>query len=63
MVDDEGQAKPTYLSGRKVARIKSGILKTSLWATSHPTFGLPKRKLRLAAAPDAARREGAHVTS
>ncbi|MFI7452708.1 NAD(P)/FAD-dependent oxidoreductase [Nonomuraea sp. NPDC049714] len=65
MVDDEGQAKPTYMGGRKVARIKSGILKTSLWATSHPTFGLPKRKLRLAAGcldvPDAARREGARV--
>ncbi|MGN9786814.1 NAD(P)/FAD-dependent oxidoreductase [Nonomuraea sp. ZG12] len=61
MVDDEGQAKPKYMGGRKVARIKSGILKTSLWATSHPTFGLPKRKLRLAAAPDAARREGARV--
>ena len=55
MVDDEGQAKPKYMGGRKAARIKSGILKTSLWATSHPTFGLPKRKLRLAAARDAAR--------
>ncbi|GGP03873.1 FAD-dependent oxidoreductase [Nonomuraea glycinis] len=54
MVDDEGQAKPTYMGGRKAAWIKSGILKTSLWATSHPTFGLPKRKLRLAAARDAA---------
>ncbi|MET7999753.1 NAD(P)/FAD-dependent oxidoreductase [Nonomuraea glycinis] len=54
MVDDEGQAKPKYMGGRKAARIKSGILKTSLWATSHPTFGLPKRKLRLAAARDAA---------
>jgi hypothetical protein len=40
------------VGGRKAARIKSGILKASLWANSHPTFGLPKRKRRLAAAPD-----------
>lgn len=53
MVDDETQAKPKYVGGRKAARIKAGILTMSLWATSHPTFGLPKRKHRLAAAPDA----------
>ncbi|MCX4538871.1 FAD-dependent oxidoreductase (plasmid) [Streptomyces sp. NBC_00841] len=53
MVDDEGQAKPKYMGGRKPARIKAGILKMSLWAASHPTFGMPKRKHRLAAAPDA----------
>ncbi|WP_086831919.1 NAD(P)/FAD-dependent oxidoreductase [Streptomyces sp. NRRL B-24572] len=50
MVDDEGLAKPKYVGGRKAARIKAGILKMSLWANSHPTFGLPKRKHRLAAA-------------
>ncbi|MET9249296.1 FAD-dependent oxidoreductase [Nonomuraea sp. NPDC003709] len=60
-VDDEGQAKPKYKGGRKPARIKAGILKMALWATSHPTYGMPKRKHRLAAAPDAARREGARV--
>ncbi|MEU5323465.1 FAD-dependent oxidoreductase [Streptomyces sp. NPDC021056] len=53
MVDGEGQAKPKYLSGRTAARIKSGIVRMSLWATSHPTFGLPKRTRRLAAAQDA----------
>ncbi|MCA2222343.1 hypothetical protein [Nonomuraea aurantiaca] len=53
MVDDEAQAKPKYVGGRKAARIKSGILQISLWGISHPTFGLPKRKRRLAAAPDA----------
>ncbi|GAB3959834.1 FAD-dependent oxidoreductase [Actinoallomurus acanthiterrae] len=53
MVDDEGRAKPKYVGGRKAGRIKAGIVKMSLWATSHPTFGLPKRKHRLAAAPDA----------
>jgi NADH dehydrogenase FAD-containing subunit len=53
MVDDEAQAKPKYVGGRKAARIKAGILKISLWSISHPTFGLPKRKLRRAAASDA----------
>ncbi|MGW4961687.1 NAD(P)/FAD-dependent oxidoreductase [Nonomuraea sp. NPDC004186] len=60
-VNDEGQAKPKYQGGRKPARIKAGILKVALWATSHPTYGMPTRKHRLAAAPDAARREGARV--
>ncbi|MFI9769727.1 NAD(P)/FAD-dependent oxidoreductase [Streptomyces sp. NPDC052415] len=54
MVDDEGRAKPTYMRGRKAARIKSAILNGSLWATSHPTFYLPKRKRRLVATPTAA---------
>ncbi|MFF0327931.1 NAD(P)/FAD-dependent oxidoreductase [Nonomuraea angiospora] len=62
-VDDEGQAKPKYKGGRKPARIKAGILKMALWATSHPTYGMPKRKHRLAAAPDASRREGARVVA
>ncbi|MFF1296894.1 MULTISPECIES: NAD(P)/FAD-dependent oxidoreductase [unclassified Streptomyces] len=53
MVDDEAQAKPKYVGGRKAARIKAGILKMSLWTTSHPTFGLPKRKHHLADVPDA----------
>ncbi|MGW9032836.1 NAD(P)/FAD-dependent oxidoreductase [Streptomyces sp. NPDC055722] len=62
MVDDQGQAKPKYMGGRKAARIKAGILRMSLWANSHPTFGLPKRKHRLAPAPDAsAEQTAAHV--
>ncbi|MFC9911412.1 NAD(P)/FAD-dependent oxidoreductase [Streptomyces sp. NPDC127197] len=52
-VDDEAQAKPKYVGGRKAARIKAGILKMSLWAISHPTFGVPQRKRRLAAAAEA----------
>jgi NADH:ubiquinone reductase (H+-translocating) len=51
-VDDKAQAKPKYVGGRKAARIKTGILKIALWGISHPTFGLPKRKRRLATAPD-----------
>ncbi|MEU0250224.1 FAD-dependent oxidoreductase [Streptomyces sp. NPDC006235] len=51
-VDEEGRAKPKYMGGRKAARIKAAIEKGALWGTSHPTFGLPKRKRRLAATPD-----------
>lgn len=46
MVDDEGRAKPKYMGGLKAARIKAGILAISLWAVSHPTFGLPRRRHR-----------------
>ncbi|MFD5270790.1 NAD(P)/FAD-dependent oxidoreductase [Streptomyces sp. NPDC058335] len=53
MVDDEAQAKPKYVGGRKAARVKAGILKVSLWAILHPTFGMPKVRRRLSAAPDA----------
>ncbi|MFI0350199.1 NAD(P)/FAD-dependent oxidoreductase [Actinomadura sp. 9N407] len=53
MVDDQARPKPKYVGGRKAARIKLGILKMSLWTNAHPTFGLPKRKRHLAAAPDA----------
>ncbi|HEX2315612.1 MAG TPA: FAD-dependent oxidoreductase [Thermomonospora sp.] len=63
MVDDEGQAKPRYRGGRNAARIKAGILRMSLWATVHPTFGLPRRRRRVAAAPDASRREGDRVAA
>ncbi|MET9469974.1 FAD-dependent oxidoreductase [Streptomyces sp. NPDC006544] len=53
MVDDEARAKPTYMGGWKAARIKSGILKASLWAISHPTFALPRRKHGLTPDPNA----------
>ncbi|WP_336320514.1 NAD(P)/FAD-dependent oxidoreductase [Streptomyces lavendofoliae] len=53
MVDGEARAKPTYVGGRKAARIKAGIVRMSLWGTEHPTFGVPKRRHRLVAAPDA----------
>ncbi|NBF00286.1 oxidoreductase [Nonomuraea sp. KC401] len=51
LVDHEGRAKPTYQGGRKGAHLKAGILTMSLWATSHPTYGIPKRRHRLT--PDA----------
>ncbi|MGW2016498.1 NAD(P)/FAD-dependent oxidoreductase [Streptomyces sp. NPDC001927] len=50
LVDGEARAKPTCVRGRKAARFKAAVLATSLWATSHPTFGLPTRRHRLAAA-------------
>ncbi|MET8837993.1 FAD-dependent oxidoreductase [Micromonospora sp. NPDC004540] len=63
LVDHEAQAKPKYVGGRKAARIKSGILTMSLWATSHPTFGMPKRKYRLAAAPNASAKKALGVAA
>ena len=48
VVDGEVRSKPWSLKGRAAARFKSGILKTSLWAVAHPTYGIPKRKHRLA---------------
>ncbi|WP_371530704.1 FAD-dependent oxidoreductase [Streptomyces sp. NBC_01283] len=53
LVDAEGRAKPKYMGGRKAARLKAGILRMSLWANSHPTFGLPRRKHHLTAAATA----------
>ncbi|MEU9185529.1 FAD-dependent oxidoreductase [Streptomyces sp. NPDC048484] len=52
-VDHDARAK-SWFGGRKAARLKAGILRTSLWATSHPTFGIPRRKRRLSAATAAA---------
>jgi NADH dehydrogenase len=62
-VDDEGQAKPKYQGGRTAALVKEGINRIALWTISHPTFGLPKRRHRLAAAPDTSRRAGGRVAA
>ncbi|MCJ0868623.1 NAD(P)/FAD-dependent oxidoreductase [Streptomyces sp. AP-93] len=51
LVDHEARVKPKFMGGRGAARIKEGILKVSLWANSHPTFCIPKRRRRLTAAP------------
>ncbi len=56
-VDAKGHPKPKYMGGRKAARIKAGIVKISLWAVSHPTFGMPKRQRRLTAAAIASSRD------
>ena len=62
-VDHEGQAKPKYQGGRTAALVKEGINRIALWTISHPTFGLPKRRHRLAAAPDVSRRAGGRVAT
>lgn len=52
LVDDQGQAKPKYVTGRTAARIKAAIVGMSLWTTKHPTFALPTRKLHLLTVPE-----------
>ncbi|MFF1401138.1 NAD(P)/FAD-dependent oxidoreductase [Streptomyces sp. NPDC058287] len=54
MVDEGERSKSWYLGGRTAARLKSGVLKGAGWGIVHPTFGMPKRKRRLANAPDGA---------
>ncbi|MFG2818681.1 NAD(P)/FAD-dependent oxidoreductase [Kitasatospora sp. NPDC048365] len=63
MVDGEGRAKPKYVGGLRAARIKAGIVRMSLWATSHPTFCLPRRRRRLATGTVAASAEPAAATA
>jgi NADH dehydrogenase FAD-containing subunit len=60
-VDDQGQAKPKYQGGRQPSRVQAAIHRTALWATSHPTYGLPKRRHRLATAPPYTTAEKSHA--
>ncbi|MEV0298604.1 FAD-dependent oxidoreductase [Nocardia sp. NPDC050710] len=48
LVDGDARSKPGALCGRSAARVKSAIVATSGWAISHPTFGKPGHKYRLA---------------
>ncbi|TAM67989.1 FAD-dependent oxidoreductase [Mycobacterium sp.] len=56
LVDRDVRSKSWALRGRAAARVKSAVLKTGAWALSHPTFGRPSHKYRLAStrehAPD-----------
>ncbi|MET8214299.1 NAD(P)/FAD-dependent oxidoreductase [Streptomyces hirsutus] len=52
MVDGDARSKSWYLGGRTAARFKVAVLKGSGWSIAYPTFGMPKRKRRLATAPD-----------
>lgn len=52
LVDKAERARPRSLKGRSAARLKGGILRLSLWAAEHPTFGIPTRRHRLAVAPE-----------
>ncbi len=60
MVDGDVRSKAWYLGGRTAARLKAGVLKGAGWGIAHPTFGLPKRRHRLATAPG---RTGARVAA
>jgi NADH dehydrogenase len=48
LVDGAAQSKSWALRGRAAARVKLAILDTSGWSLSHPTFGKPSHKYRLA---------------
>ncbi|WP_067464827.1 NAD(P)/FAD-dependent oxidoreductase [Nocardia amamiensis] len=48
LVDGDVRSKSYALRGRTAARVKSAILDTAAWALSHPTFGMPSHKYRLA---------------
>ncbi|MFJ9944897.1 NAD(P)/FAD-dependent oxidoreductase [Streptomyces erythrochromogenes] len=50
MVDGDVRSKSWYLGGRTAARLKAGVLKGAGFGIAHPTFGMPKRRRRLAAA-------------
>lgn len=52
MVDEQGRPKPRHVGGRRAVRFKAAVLRIALWAVAHPTFGLPRRRLRLATSPD-----------
>ncbi|WP_030542087.1 NAD(P)/FAD-dependent oxidoreductase [Streptomyces albus] len=60
VVDGDVRPKSWYLGGRTAARLKAGVLQGAGWGVAHPTFGLPKRKRRLATAPG---RAGARVAA
>ncbi|MET8584207.1 FAD-dependent oxidoreductase [Streptomyces collinus] len=53
MVDADVRSMSWYLGGGGAARLKSAILTGAGWNVAHPTFGLPARTRRLAAAPRA----------
>ncbi|GAB4005409.1 FAD-dependent oxidoreductase [Glycomyces albus] len=46
LVDGEARSKSWALRGLAAAGVKNGILKTAGWAVGHPTYGMPKRRLR-----------------
>ncbi|MFE7182641.1 NAD(P)/FAD-dependent oxidoreductase [Streptomyces erythrochromogenes] len=50
MVDGDVRSKSWYLGGRTAARLKAGVLQGAGFGIAHPTFGMPKRRRRLAAA-------------
>jgi NADH:ubiquinone reductase (H+-translocating) len=49
-VGGDARPKSWALRGRPAALVKAAILRAAAYSTAHPTFGLPTRKHRLAAA-------------
>ncbi|OLT46602.1 oxidoreductase [Saccharomonospora sp. CUA-673] len=49
LVDKQAQSRTASLRGRAAARFKSSVVDGAAWSTTHPTFGLPSRRHRLAA--------------
>ncbi|MFE0105869.1 NAD(P)/FAD-dependent oxidoreductase [Streptomyces sp. NPDC059009] len=52
MVGRDVRSKSWYLGGRTAARLKSGVLTGAGWSIAHPTYGMPKRRHRLATEPE-----------
>jgi NADH dehydrogenase FAD-containing subunit len=50
-VDGDGRSRSWSLRGRAAARFKAFVLRGAAWNMSHPTYGLPGRRHRLAPAP------------
>jgi NADH dehydrogenase FAD-containing subunit len=51
-VDGDARSKSWSLRGRPASGVKHGVLKGTAWNMANPTYGLPSRKRRLAAASD-----------
>ncbi|MET9016344.1 FAD-dependent oxidoreductase [Streptomyces olivaceoviridis] len=54
MVDGHARSTSWYLGGRTAARLKAGVLRGAGWSIAHPTYGTPRRRRRLATAPERA---------
>lgn len=53
VVDGEARSKSWAVRGRAATGLKNFVLKTTAWSVEHPTFLMPTRRRRLAAAPAA----------
>ncbi|MFE7095436.1 NAD(P)/FAD-dependent oxidoreductase [Streptomyces erythrochromogenes] len=63
MVDGDVRSKSWYLGGRTAARLKAGVLRGARFGIAHPTYGMPKRKRRLAVSAGAPDRIGAQAAA
>ncbi|MEU6300389.1 NAD(P)/FAD-dependent oxidoreductase [Streptomyces erythrochromogenes] len=63
MVDGDVRPKAWHLGGRTAARFKAGVLVGAGFGIAHPTFGMPQRRRRLAAAAGAPDRTGTRAAA